>query len=67
MRHVANVTDIDGPLEDYTVAEARFRYLVSDNAEAYLRVENLFDTEYQSISGYRAPPRGVFVGVRATF
>ena len=59
--------DIGGPVDDYTVANATLTYDVNDTTEAYLRIENLADEDYQSILGYDAPGRGVFVGLRASF
>lgn len=54
-------------LPDMTVVNATATYAVSDNAEAYLRVENLFDEEYQNWPGYGTSDRAAFVGLRARF
>lgn len=52
---------------DYTLVDARVGYRLTDAAEAYLRVENLFDEEYQTALGYGTSGRAVFAGVSARF
>ncbi len=52
---------------DYTLANLGFSYAVTDTAEAYLRVENLFDEDYETVGGYNMPGRGIYVGLRASF
>lgn len=54
-------------LGDYTVANATLTYAVTDAADAYLRVENLFDEEYQQVAGYGTSDRAVYLGLRARF
>ena len=69
--HNADVVDaVSGglePLDDWTLVDAQITYDITDSAEAYLRVENLFDEEYQTITGYGTSDRAVYVGVRAAF
>ncbi|WP_444666699.1 TonB-dependent receptor plug domain-containing protein [Cereibacter changlensis] len=74
VQHVADVMDTvvtygapDEPLDDYTLANAALSYAVSDSADAYLRIENLFDEDYQTVRGYGQPGRSVFAGLRARF
>lgn len=54
-------------MPDYTVVNAEASYAVTDQAEAYLRVENLFDADYQSSNGYATSDRALYVGLRARF
>ncbi|MCO4843980.1 MAG: TonB-dependent receptor [Yoonia sp.] len=54
-------------LADYTVANTTISYDVTDGIEAYLRVENLFDEEYQLTSGYGTSDRAIYAGIRAEF
>jgi vitamin B12 transporter len=54
-------------LDDYTVVNAKVGYALSDGAEAYLRVDNLLDTEYQTQAGYGTSDRAFYVGLRAQF
>lgn len=55
------------PLDDYVVIDTQFGYEVADGVEAYLRVENLFDEEYQTSPGYGTSDRAFYVGLRASF
>ena len=54
-------------MPDYTVVGVDASYQVSDTAEAYLRIENLFDEDYQTSEGYGTSGRAAFVGLRAKF
>ena len=72
IRHVRGLSDVDAvgtsvALDDYTVASLRLTYQIGEMTEAYVRVENIFDEDYQTTLGYDAPRRGVFVGLRASF
>lgn len=67
LRHSGESHDPYGPLADYTLADVNLRYALGDRAEAYLRVENLFNSNYQTAWGYNQPGRQVFVGVRTAF
>lgn len=50
-------------LADYTLINASLTYELTDKAQAYLRVENLFDQDYQTVLNYAQPGRAVYVGV----
>lgn len=68
VRHVADRPDEFGTvMEDYTVVNASVNYAISDNAEAYLRIENLFDEDYQTAAGFSASGQAFFAGLRGTF
>ena len=54
-------------LPDFTLANATVTYDVGNQAEAYLRVENIFDAEYQLVPGYGTSDRAFYVGLRKTF
>lgn len=54
-------------LADYTVANTTISYDMADGIEAYLRVENMFDEEYQLTSGYGTSDRAIYAGIRAEF
>ncbi|GAA0285388.1 TonB-dependent receptor [Rhodovulum strictum] len=70
---VADRTDTNawplGPsgIADYTLVNLGLSYAVTDRAQAYLRVENLFDQSYEPVRGYNGAGRAVFVGLRASF
>ena len=54
-------------LADYTVANASFTYAISDAVDAYLRIENMQDTEYQLSRGYGTSDRAFYLGLRSRF
>ncbi|MCC5966779.1 MAG: TonB-dependent receptor [Natronohydrobacter sp.] len=53
--------------KDYTVANAAIRYRVTDQADLYLRVENLFNRNYQVNPGYKTSGRAFYFGVASRF
>lgn len=72
VRRVEDRLDIDGSFAtvsapDYTVADGSLTYEVRDGMEVYLRVENLFDEDYEEVLTYTSPGRTVFVGLNASF
>lgn len=67
VQHVSGLEDADETLDDYTVANMNLRYALTDQAELYLRVENLFDEDYQVVKGYGTSDRAAYFGVRASF
>lgn len=54
-------------ITDYTLVGGRLGYQVTEQAQLYLRVENLFDTEYQTSRGYGTSGRALYAGLAATF
>lgn len=42
-------------------------YSIGDSAEVYLRVENLFDADYQQVLGYGTPGRSGKLGLRVRY
>ena len=63
LRHVAGRPG----LRDYTLVNALVSHDLGNGAEAWLRLENLFDENYVSVAGYGTPGRSVFVGLRKAF
>jgi vitamin B12 transporter len=51
-------------LGDHTLFNLFGSYRLTDQYEAFARVENLFDDHYQPLLGYGAPGRGIFAGLR---
>lgn len=64
LQHVAGRED---GLDDFTTLDLLVSHRVRDNAEAYLRLENLLDEDYQWVEGYGTAGRSVFAGLRASF
>lgn len=54
-------------LPDYTLANATFTYDLGNASEAYLRLENLTDEDYELVDGYGTSGRAVYVGLRTRF
>lgn len=52
---------------DYVLVGAGLTYDVTDTAQAYLRIENMFDEKYETAGGFNTPRRSVFAGLRADF
>lgn len=72
LRNVSDFLDYDASfavvgMKDFTTADATLTWSVSDQAELYLRVENLFDAQYQTQSGFGTSDRAAYVGLRARF
>jgi len=54
-------------LPDYTVANATLTYDFGEGREAYFRIENLFDEQYQLVPGYGTSDRAFYAGLRVSF
>ena len=54
-------------LEDYIMAEARVAYRISDTLEAFGRISNAFDADYQDVVGYATLGRTAYAGIRLAF
>lgn len=68
LRHVADrPAEFGTVMADYTVVNAGVSYAFTDNAEGYLRIENLLDETYETSAGYQASGRAFYVGLRASF
>ena len=57
----------DNKVGDYTLVGLGFEYDVNETSEAFFRVENLFDEDYETAGGFNMPGRAFFAGVRARF
>jgi vitamin B12 transporter len=51
-------------LEDYWLASIQLAWRFSRGVEAFARVENGFDADYQDVVGYNTPGRRVYAGIR---
>ena len=72
VRHVADVRPSafappDNKVGDYTLVGARVAHQLTDDVEAYLRVENLFDEDFETVGGFNTAGRSAFAGIRGTF
>ncbi len=51
-------------LDDYLLGSLKLGYSITERIEAYARVENAFDADYQDVIGYNTPGRTVYAGLR---
>jgi vitamin B12 transporter len=49
------------------VANATLNYDLTDDAQVYFRIANMFDEQYQTVAGYGTSDRAFYVGLRASF
>jgi vitamin B12 transporter len=65
-----NGAETEGPfgsdVESWVRVDLAASYAVSDAVGVYGRIENLFDANYQQISGYGTPGLSAYAGVRLT-
>ena len=54
----------DVTLGDYVLGSLRVAYRLSDALEAFGRVDNAFDADYEDVIGYATPGRAAYAGVR---
>ena len=54
-------------LNGYALVAVRAAMSLNDVLEVYGRIDNLFDSNYQTVAGYGSYPRAATVGVRAKF
>ena len=72
VRHVADVeasefAPADNKVGDYTLANFGLDYALTDTVSATLRVENLFDEDYETAGGFNQPGRAAYVGLSTAF
>ena len=54
-------------LDGYVVTDLRAAFPLTGHVEVYGRIENVFDTRYQTILNYGQPGRGAFGGIRLRY
>ena len=54
-------------LDEFTSVGATLAYDVTREIEVYTRFENLLDSRYEEILGYRVPGIGVYAGVKLAY
>lgn len=67
LQRVMDRVDVSGPMPDYTLVNAAFSYDLNDRTEVRVRVDNLLDTDYESVDGYGTSGRAIYVGLATTF
>ncbi|MBN9222870.1 MAG: TonB-dependent receptor [Mesorhizobium sp.] len=51
----------------YTVVNVGGSYRINERLEAYGRIENLFDQQYQEVFGYNTQGRTAFIGLKGSY
>ena len=51
-------------VKPHAVVDGRVAYSVRGGIEAFARVSNLFDADYEEVAGYRTEGRGLFLGFK---
>lgn len=54
-------------LDDYALLDARVACRLSERLEAFGRIANAFDSDYQDVVGYATPGRTAYAGLRVRF
>ncbi len=54
-------------IDDWKRVDVKLAYAVTEAVEIYGRVENLFDEQYQQVTGYGTPGVSAYLGVRGRF
>jgi vitamin B12 transporter len=54
-------------MPDYTVVNASAFYDINDKLQAYVRVQNLTDAQYETVTNFNTGGRQLFAGIRASF
>ncbi len=54
-------------VDQYTLVNLSTSYNITKNLQAFGRVENLFDKEYEEVKGYGTPGLSVFGGMKLSF
>lgn len=64
LQHIAGRPE---DMDDFTTVDLLLSHPLHDRAEAYLRLENVFNKQYQLTEGYGTPDRSLYAGLRASF
>ena len=71
VNHIMDYTDLVAgsvvDMPDYTVVNLSASYDVTETLQGYVRVQNLMDADYETITDYNTGGRQMFAGVRASF
>jgi vitamin B12 transporter len=54
-------------LDGFILGSVRAAYTLSEKLEAFGRIENAFDSDYQTASGFGTQGRAGYVGLRTNF
>lgn len=55
------------PGDSYTTIDTTFTYALNDGIDAYLRIDNLLNEQYQLVRGFGTSDRAFYLGLRSRF
>ena len=58
---------VDVDLDDYTLLNLNVAYQINEEVNAYARLENALDDDYETALGFGTPGRAFYVGVSSSF
>ncbi|NGM46510.1 TonB-dependent receptor [Rhodobacter sp. SGA-6-6] len=68
LQHVSGrPAEFGTPLDDYTVVNVGASYDLTETTELSMRVENVFDRDYQILPGYGTSGRAAYLGLQMKF
>ena len=71
VNHIMDYNDeVSGSLvamPDYTVTNLAVSYDISNNLLGYVRIQDLMDSDYETVKDFNTGGRQIFAGIRATF
>jgi vitamin B12 transporter len=53
-------------MDNYAVVNTAVSYAVNDHLEPFIRVDNVFDEDYEEINGYGTPGFSVYAGIKGS-
>ena len=62
-----NTTGGQEPMPQFDVFDFSLTYQVNQFVQAYTRVDNLFDEEYEEVLNFGVPVRSIYFGIRGNF
>lgn len=67
LSYVGNRMDSSKKLKSYLLGNLALKYEVNDRLDAFLRLENMLDKDYELIEGYQTPELSWYLGAKMTF
>jgi vitamin B12 transporter len=65
--YYAGWTPVEVKNDDYVRVDMYHTYQMNDNLNLFVKIENIFDEDYQEIAGYETPGRSFYGGIKGRF
>ncbi len=66
-QYVGEREDINETLEDYILVNLAGSHQITPNIKGFIRVDNVFDEEYEEVAGYGTAELSAYAGIKLTF